>query len=722
MFLLRIACLAWALLSIATSTLYGSQSLSLPSLAELENMVEQGPEVLSSMAALARDEHIEHLVRQRSGPKFFAGISYGYSDEPESETAEERISYNKVTARAGVSFPILGTWTKEKIEILQSELRTLEGRILAERTREMNLISLRKAYMVLWGEGQKRRLLSDFLKSREATEALLSKRVREGFLLEADRLEFLSVYDVALRDVAASSRMETQALQVIRLATGQSWQVTEEVPFPTLPGWDYKKRRPLGVAHLTNVRYNNRVLDIYGRILEITKKIDRDGTVEFGATAGRDFPGTSGAGVSIRLTVEEPFASLRAKKDEARLAAQADLERHRAEELKERLRLEGELEDALSLLEYGSRSVQAGIAKVQASTEAVRVHHLRYDRIGGDAFEKLEESRYAHLRAALELVDAQILVLQAASELVRFFPEGEVQRGCPLSMLGLDKPLASLPNSPVAMISSPEQDVQTSTILTPSRKNTSVYVWNAAPFLKSETRHRELKKLQQAGFCRILLSFDGQEIRSFSTNNSRLSLMAFLEQATYMGIQVDLLLGDPTWILPEHRMELVQLIRFFAPFPFKGVHVDLEPDSLPGAASKRSELALELLQTLKVVRDNTDLPLSLSVHPRYLEGELGEIMGRGLVALSMEDVAVMFYSTNVDMVTDRFGALLKKYPDLPLLLAQSVESILSPRESYATLGRDILWSRIAYYNGVFQEENYRGVVVQAWKDYEEMVR
>ena len=68
MFLLRIACLAWALLSIATSTLYGSQSLSLPSLAELENMVEQGPEVLSSMAALARDEHIEHLVRQRSGP------------------------------------------------------------------------------------------------------------------------------------------------------------------------------------------------------------------------------------------------------------------------------------------------------------------------------------------------------------------------------------------------------------------------------------------------------------------------------------------------------------------------------------------------------------------------------------------------------------------------------------------------------------------------------
>ncbi len=316
MFLLRIACLAWALLSIATSTLYGSQSLSLPSLAELENMVEQGPEVLSSMAALARDEHIEHLVRQRSGPKFFAGISYGYSDEPESETAEERISYNKVTARAGVSFPILGTWTKEKIEILQSELRTLEGRILAERTREMNLISLRKAYMVLWGEGQKRRLLSDFLKSREATEALLSKRVREGFLLEADRLEFLSVYDVALRDVAASSRMETQALQVIRLATGQSWQVTEEVPFPTLPGWDYKKRRPLGVAHLTNVRYNNRVLDIYGRILEITKKIDRDGTVEFGATAGRDFPGTSGAGVSIRLTVEEPFASLRAKKDE----------------------------------------------------------------------------------------------------------------------------------------------------------------------------------------------------------------------------------------------------------------------------------------------------------------------------------------------------------------------------------------------------------------------
>jgi chitinase len=111
------------------------------------------------------------------------------------------------------------------------------------------------------------------------------------------------------------------------------------------------------------------------------------------------------------------------------------------------------------------------------------------------------------------------------------------------------------------------------------------------------------------------------------------------------GVRMDLLLGDPSWILPEHRVELANLVRFFAPFEFDGLHLDLEPDSIPGAASRRRELAGELIRTLELIDGVTDLPISLSVHPRYLEGDLRSFFGPELAKLNPEEVAVMLYST-----------------------------------------------------------------------------
>lgn len=686
-----------------------AQPLSLPNLQELEEMVCDGPEVLSSLAALTRDEHLSELAKTRIGGRLFLGLSYGYSDEPINETSEERLSYRKATVRGGVRFPILGTWTKEKISVLQGELRALEGRILLDRTRELNLTALRKAYVVIWGERRKRRILEDFLSSREETEAVLSKRVSEGLLLDSDRFEFMSAYEMAFRDLAASSRAEGQALNTVRLATGRTWTIPQGLQEPSLPGWSGEERGLL-VDHISDVKHNDSVLDLYRRIAEMTDRIDREGSIEIGVTAGRDFPGTTGTGAYVSVTVEEPFRSLSAEKDHAKLAAMADLDRRRADGLVERIRLEGELDDSMALLEYGLRSLVANTSRVKAASEAVRVNSLRHGKVPGDTYEKLQIARYDLLRTSLDVVDSQVLILQAASEVCRFLPGSLTDRGYPLALLQ-SPAVSTVVSLPTSKATVPQR--------TPAPQGGSVYVWEATPFLDSNTRGGELERLKQEGFFRVLISFNAQEVRSIRDGTLRASLDALLNRASELGITFDLLLGDPAWILPEHRLELVKLVQVLSPFPFRGLHLDLEPDSLPNSSGRRAYLAGELIRTLEAVKARTTLPISISAHPRYFEGELGTVLGKGLEGLDLEEVALMIYSTDRDNVVRRMGTILSVYPGINFSLAQSIEPILSPKESYYSAGRSALWNRIRYYDLTFDAANYRGSVVQAWKDYKE---
>ena len=96
-------------------------------------MVGDGPEVLAAIAAMSRDEQLAQLERQRMGAKYFFNATFGYSDEPLFETSEESASYRKLGVGAGLSFPIFGTWNKQKISALEAEIRSIES-VQAEDT------------------------------------------------------------------------------------------------------------------------------------------------------------------------------------------------------------------------------------------------------------------------------------------------------------------------------------------------------------------------------------------------------------------------------------------------------------------------------------------------------------------------------------------------------------------------------------------------------------
>lgn len=223
---------------IIFSVASASAGRDLPSLPEAELMIGDGPEVLAAISAMGRDEQMMQLERQRMGAKYFFNATFSYSDEPLFETSEESASYRKLGIGAGLVFPIFGTWSKQKISALESEIRSIESEYRPRILKLHNLAALRKAYVTLWSECEKIDIAGRFLKTEENTAKILSEREKNGLLLPADRLEFLTAYDITRRDIAVSNMRKTQALQIIRLATGQLWEMPQKMEIPTLPSFN----------------------------------------------------------------------------------------------------------------------------------------------------------------------------------------------------------------------------------------------------------------------------------------------------------------------------------------------------------------------------------------------------------------------------------------------------------------------------------------------------
>jgi hypothetical protein len=125
--------------------------------------------------------------------------------------------------------------------------------------------------------------------------------------------------------------------------------------------------------------------------------------------------------------------------------------------------------------------------------------------------------------------------------------------------------------------------------------------------------------------------------------------------------------------LPEHRPALLEILQTLDGLPLAAVHLDIEPEQLEDnrTLSERARLLLETLQSAQQV---TDLPVGLSIHPRYLdEKAVGFGMGALLASLDPYEVAVMLYGVPPERCAEKMKAWRKRWPRLPLSLAVSVE-------------------------------------------------
>jgi len=720
-----------------------AQSLSLE---QLEPLVNDGPEAAAVSAALARDEALETLQDQRTGAKYFGGVTYGYSNEPIYETSAEKNRYNKLSVTGGLTFPLLGTLQKEKLDKLEAETTALKTQRDSGMFFLNNLVTLRKAYATLWIEQQKAEAANRFLQTEGETSYILQERQNQGLLLPTDRLEFLAVYSDARRDIAASQLRRLQAWKTICRITGRTWDMPAKVTAPTLPAID---GRTIDLSSYPEIVFQKKLVSQYEKRYDETRRIDREADLTVGLTAARDYPGATGNGAYIAFSMKEPIKQVGAK-DQAKLAAADDLARARNEELFFRMKINSRAEETLAALNYASADVSARTAHLLVMAEAIREKTLRRAVLPGDTFEQLQHSKSQYYRTVLEMLDHEEIFLHSAIELVSFvYPDGlksEPQqriifisdnndaRNKLLAPKWLDSrdsqdavslPLdfSYLPKLAVPAVSfGPVEPLTTKdsrkvTSLSLKKTKAAVYVWDARPFLQGSTRTEELNQIVAAGFSHMLISFTRQQIDDFSSLYASRELEALLAAAKGRGIRADLLLGDPTWAEPEHRGELLLLVRQMQKFGFAGLHLDIEPDSLPDAANRRAELLAGLADTVKAVKETTKLPVSISIHPRYLEGELGVVAAKKLLPLGLEEVVVMLYSNNPQSTGRRMAAIMAANPNQSFAVAQSVETNIPSLETYAghtpgefAAAMHLLEDQLSVYG-------LKEITIQSWEDY-----
>jgi hypothetical protein len=334
----------------------------------------------------------------------------------------------------------------------------------------------------------------------------------------------------------------------------------------------------------------------------------------------------------------------------------------------------------------------------RAAEQATRERELRAARLAGDVVEQLLVSRRAQHVAARAQVDADRNELLWYADWARFDAASCTDAGDP----GL--PEAAPMRAPLAAPQSARSE--------PRESGRAVYLWTSQPWLSGSASEvgAALARLRDSGIRTLRVSLDADQIEQHAGDAATLRLLA--ERASAAGIRIELLLGEPTWILPKHRARLLQIVQQLRDAPFTALHLDLEPNMLDDTPAGTARLLPELVQTLREVQAVSPWPLACSLHPRYLTASAdGVALGDRLTELGVAPT-LMIYVANPQRVVEIARPIMARFPRLRFGVALSVEHTLEREESLFSFPEEERTARIAAVEQGLAGSNFGGIALQ----------
>jgi outer membrane protein TolC len=666
------------------------------SLGQLEKALGNPAEVLIATADL--EAGMAQLAQQRSemGLKLFGNANSGYAHDASLNDANR--NYGIFDFRAGLRYPLLGRAEAEERGLAEAETAIQEHEQRLRLARNQSLAALRRQYLLYWSTQQKLNLTRDFLAGENQQSELLLRRQQAGYLLASDYLEIIGAFDQAKRNRETLRVAQQKALNTIHRLTMVASSPFLALP-PQLPApcQEVDQLKSAIMEDYPTIQLLRHRFDGLRRQASLTRFASADASLDFYSAIGND---DSLAGpeysIGVSFAVQLPFGRLRQGEAPIQQTYRAQIQKARQELELESSTVWALAQEALALYQASQADLSFANQRLQAATERLRESTLRAAHWEGDTLEKLQQSRYAFYLAALDYIDAQTRQWSQQINLLEYQPQ----------------PAAVHPSNGT------RQDP------TPMRQTAvkGFYVWEAHALREqSDTDPLFWKRLQRAGSDRLLVSLNPSQIEALAQPVVRDSFAAWLKQARSEGMAIELLLGEPLWMLPKHRGDLLKIVRALADLPFSGLHLDIEPDQLSPSAHELPYLLTEWLNSVRAVKNVSPWTLGVSLHPRYLlGGENWPDIGNGLVEIGAKEVALMIYSSNPARVMDVATAILQRYPALSFLIAQSVEPQLSSQESHQSAGRQLFEERMEQVVKGLGLPNFRGLIVQDWKFWQEM--
>ena len=241
------------------------------------------------------------------------------------------------------------------------------------------------------------------------------------------------------------------------------------------------------------------------------------------------------------------------------------------------------------------------------------------------------------------------------------------------------------------------------------------YVWDSEALLDPGQRPAELDALRNAGMDKIYLGLKAAQIKDLGTTRQRLEQL--LRDAAGRGVQVSLLLGDPSWIEPPERHQLTDLLAKLKGLAFSSLHLDLEVEQL-GMPVPDQRLK-DWLETLRVASSVSPWPVEISSHHRWFaDPKPGQTcVPCALPGAGVRQVSLMIYTRNPNNSARMAEQIARRWPDLQFRLAQSTEPQLDATETWAGVSTEQLQHQSSAWREQLQPLGIAGIDWQAWRDF-----
>ena len=672
-------------LCIAVAALQGlmaGSAFALPPLAELEAQLALSPE------SRMYDQADQAARAQLKAGRINLGVSLyanaGLAANRDIIDPTHSYAYRETAAGLGLSVPVLGSRMQLRSGLDDQELQVARLDARRELQHRDLLRRLRKAYADYWQAQRTQVLDADLLADETTVRRALDLRTRAGLLLDSDRLELESGFDLGRRDSALAAAAQAHALDSLRSLTDS--ELDNGVAAPPLhsdctPANSADARsldtdpELMALQHIVAVRSNDpRASALY----------EVQSSVQVGYQ-GRDEMNTRqhGSSAAVTWTVQVPIGYQSQRRLYSQAAA-AELARARLEYEVRRRELQNERHELVQRQGTLRESLQFASVRLAAADAAVEERQLRARDLAGDVIEQLQRARLARYNAAKAVTEAETALVVWYSDSSRFD----------------DFACAS-----AAAVPASESDAA------PARR--TLYVWRAADWLAeaaAPSGDADLARLRAAGFSRLLVSLDAQQM-AHALGDPK-ALAAAVRATQRHGLQVGLLLGDPIWIQETHRHELLQIVRQFKDVPFDALHLDLEPEQIEPNATADPKLFMELVATLQAVVDISPWPVELSTHPRNLDVPVGEVsFAETLRGLQIEPT-LMVYVANPERAVAIVAPLLKRFPRLRFRVALSLEQSAAAEQSLSAYPEAELQRRLAQIERQLHAQNFDGIALQ----------
>ncbi|PIE59191.1 MAG: hypothetical protein CSA32_05280 [Desulfobulbus propionicus] len=721
---------------MAVSSFTGRKTSGRHSLQEVEALLRGSPEVLIAATRMKKSLHLLEEKRASNGWRMNGYVNTGhYRELTDLDRTRE---FEKLVAGGGVRYPLFGRQRRLQAEILDSEETSRENQFSWELAKTQALQRLRDNYIDYWNATEKLRISRAFLQDEEAVRNFLQKRTETGHLLNADRQGFLTNFEAVKHNITLQKSVMKRTIRDIRLLTRPDYPFFTAV-FPQLPPFCNDR-----AAYKAAMLNQHPQLKIYQGIVETELKIIKteqygtvQGSFDLGGHVGlEDITEQTEYGLTAGISVDLPLHWYSAQKA-GKEAALTSLREKQLVLKKVIMELTTRAEDLFSDIETAKTRITVSRQRLKAAYETLYKSSLRAKYLPGDMIEKLEQSRYLYYNAAMDYLDTlkQKLHVHAAllalsddsSQLTKEYKKttSAIEPDPTVTTINTEylKPLwIKKRNVKKTTREKAEKDQKIKNFSVMPPPGFGYYVWDSRNLLQQWEEEENFYQILSAMHTRrLLVSFDSRQISEMQQGGATIEKWRlFIEQTAGHGIAVELLLGEPLWILPEYRQNLLEIVQRLNPLPFSGLHLDLELNQLEQKKKSETYLLTQLLQTLEEVIETSPWPVGLSLHPRYLKTKSDICFGCALRNLDVREVVLMSYIANPEKVNENVVPIIKRYPGVAFSIAQSVEPILAREESYFEQGKSVFWKKMDRLQQLLSTTTSCPILIQAFQDFQSM--